>query len=95
MHLSAMDASKTMLVQLLECIGTIPKADSKKAKTHSSNYQDSAVAPVDHDFDNEAVQQEDEEEYEDESSTIATARPDGIISAVTKVMFSFSSWFEK
>lgn len=72
-----------MLAQLLEGIGAMTKVDSKKAKSRSSNYQDSAVAPVDREFDNEAVEQEDEEEYED----------DGIIFAVTKVMFSFS-WFE-
>ena len=46
----------------------------KKAKSHSGNYQDSAVyiAPLDHEYDNEAVQQEDEQEYEDKSSATAS-----------------------
>jgi hypothetical protein len=48
---------------------------------------------VEHGFDNEAVQQEDkedkdEDEDEDESSAM---RPDEILSAVVKVMSSFSS----
>jgi hypothetical protein len=65
------------------------KADSKKVKSCSSNYQDSAIAPVDHEFDNEAVQLEDEDEDEDEDESHAT-KPDGILSAVAKVMFFFS-----
>ena len=83
---SATDASELKFVQLLEGIGALSKADSKKAKSHSSNYQESTVVPVDHEYDNEAIQQEDEEEYEDESSTTASGRHDGIISAVVKVM---------
>ena len=77
-----------MPVQLLEGIGAMSKVDGQKAKSHSSNYQDITIAPVDHKFDNEAVQKEDEEEYEDSDLN------DGIIIAVTKVMFSLSSWFE-
>jgi hypothetical protein len=42
------------------------KAASKKAKSCSGNYQDSAVAPVECEFDNEAVQQEDEEDEDEE-----------------------------
>ena len=48
---------------------------------------------MEREFDNEAVQQEDEEdedEDEDEDESRAT-RPDGILSAVVKVMSSFSS----
>lgn len=70
------------------------KVDSMKAESRSGNYQDSAVALVDREFDNEAVQQEDEEEHESEKSETVAAKPDGIIFAITKVMFSFSSWFE-
>ncbi|KAF8234455.1 hypothetical protein L208DRAFT_1261925, partial [Tricholoma matsutake] len=47
-------------IKLLEGIDALSKADSKKAKSCSGNYQDSAVAPVDHEYDNEVVQQEDE-----------------------------------
>ena len=48
---------------------------------------------MEREFDNEAVQQEDEEdedEDEDEDESHAM-RPDGILSAVVKVMSSFSS----
>jgi hypothetical protein len=83
---SATDASNLKFVQLLEGIGALSKADSKKAKSRSGNYQDSAVAPLDREYDNEAVQQEDEEKYEDKSSATASGRPDGIILAVAKVM---------
>ena len=64
-------------------MGAISKAVSKKAKSHSGNYQDSAVAPVECEFDNEAVQQEnevDEDEDKDEDESHA-ARPDGILSS--------------
>jgi hypothetical protein len=74
-----------MFFQLLEAIGAISKADSKKEKSRGGNYQDNA-APVDHEFDDEAVQQEDEEE-EDESSVV---RPDGVLSAISKVVSLFS-----
>ena len=78
--------------QLLEGIGALLKAASKKAKSRSGNYQDSAVAPVEREFDDEAVQQEDEDEDEDEDENESCAmRPDGILSAVVKVMSSFSS----
>jgi hypothetical protein len=79
------------LYQLLEGIGAMSKVDARKAKSRSGNYQDSAVAPVDHEFDNKAVQQEDEEEcegekeHEDEEEDAST----GIIFAVTKVCFLF------
>ena len=53
--------------------------------------QDSAIAPVDCEFDNEAVQQEDEDKdkNKDKDESHAT-KPDGILSAVAKVMFFFS-----
>jgi len=69
------------------------KANSKKAKSCSGNYQDSAVAPVDREFDNEAVHQEDEDKDEDEDEDkdeSCATQPDGILSAVAKVMFFFS-----
>lgn len=80
-----------MLVQLLEGIGAMSKVDGNKAKSCSGNYQDSAVAPVDREFDNKAVQQEDEEEddeeeHKDEEEHDAS---EGIIFAVTKVMSFF------
>jgi len=63
------------------------KADSKKATSRSSNYQDCATAPVGREFDDEAVQQEgDENENGDEDES----RPEGILSAVVKVLSSFS-----
>lgn len=74
-----------MFDQLLEGIGALSMADSKKATSRSGNYQDNAVAPVEHEFDNEAVQQEDEDQEEDKSNVVG--RPDGtrILSAVVKV----------
>jgi hypothetical protein len=45
---------------------------------------------VEHESDNEAVQQQDEDEDEDGDENHAM-RPDGILSAVVKVMSSFSS----
>jgi len=68
-HTSAAHASKLKFLQLLEAIGTISNAERKKATSHSGNYQDNATAPVDRQFDDEAVQQE-EDEDEDESSTL-------------------------
>jgi hypothetical protein len=75
-----------MFDQLLEGIGALSMADSKKATSRSGNYQDNAVAPVEHEFDNEAAQQEDEDQEEDKSNVVG--RPDGtrILSAVVKVM---------
>jgi hypothetical protein len=47
--------------------------------------------PVDREFDNEAVQQEDEDKDEGEGEDESRAtKPDGILSAVAKVMFFFS-----
>ena len=55
------------------------KADSKKATSHSSNYQDCATAPVGHEFDDEAIQQEgDENENGDEDES----RLEGILLVV-------------
>ena len=54
----------------------ISKADSKKTRSCSSNYQDSAVMPVEHQFDDEAVQLEEEDGDDDESAV--TERHDGI-----------------
>ncbi|KAH9958654.1 hypothetical protein BJV74DRAFT_718613, partial [Russula compacta] len=45
-------------IKLLKVIGAISNADSKKAISRSSNYQDNAAAPVDHQFDDEAVQED-------------------------------------
>ncbi|KAF8234451.1 hypothetical protein L208DRAFT_1013920, partial [Tricholoma matsutake] len=85
-HFSAMDSCMCCMphtvhlaaIKLLKGIGAISKADSKKAKSHSGNYQGNAIAPVDHEFDNEAVQQEDEadedkDEDEDEDESHATS----------------------
>ncbi|KIL55047.1 hypothetical protein M378DRAFT_188692 [Amanita muscaria Koide BX008] len=91
-HFSAMDSRMRCMphtvhlaaIKLLEGIGAISKADSKKAKSRSSNYQDNAVAPVDREFDDDAVQQEDEEEV-DENTSSTTSRADGILSAVARV----------
>lgn len=57
------------------------KADSRKASSRSGNYQDSAVAPLDREHDNEAVQLQEEEVYNDD----ADDNPSMILSAIAKV----------
>ena len=58
------------------------KADSKKAKSCSGNLSRQCHSASRPEFDNEAVQQE----AEDQDESHAT-KPDGILSAVAKVMF--------
>jgi hypothetical protein len=60
---------KLMFIQLLEGIGALSKADTKKALLRSGNYQDNTVAPMDCEHDNEVVQLDDEEEHEVMRST--------------------------
>ena len=63
------------------------KADSKKATSCSSNYQDCATALVGREFDDEAIQQEgDENENRDEDES----RLESILLVVVKVLSSFS-----
>jgi hypothetical protein len=57
--------------------------DSKKAVSHSGNYQDSVTTLVDRQFDDEAVQQEDEDGEDEDKDK------DRLISVITKVMSSF------
>jgi hypothetical protein len=68
--------------QLLEGIGALSKADSKKATSRSGNYQDSAIAPLGCEHDNEAVLQEDDDNNE---STMSDT-PIVILSAIAKVI---------
>jgi hypothetical protein len=81
-HTLDADAFTLIGFQLLEGIGAISNTDSKKATSRGSNYQDSATAPVDHQFDNKAIQQDDEDNEDNEDK-------DGLISAITKVLSSF------
>ena len=67
-------------------MGAIINADGKKVA--SRNYQDNVIAPVDRRFDDEAAQHVDQEK-EDENGT--TARPDGVLSVISKVISSFFS----
>ena len=68
--------------QLLEGIGAISKKQAKKASSKSSNYQDSATAPVDRSNDDEAaVQDEPEDDEVDFESNLSF----NIFSGVDKV----------
>jgi hypothetical protein len=51
--------------------------DSKKAVSHSGNYQDSVTTLVDRQFDDEAVQQEDEDGEDEDKDK------DRLISVIT------------
>ncbi|KAK0234626.1 hypothetical protein EDD85DRAFT_955454 [Armillaria nabsnona] len=51
-------------LKLLEGIGAISKKQAKKASSRSSNYQDSATAPVDRSNDDEAAIQDEPEDNE-------------------------------
>jgi hypothetical protein len=84
-HTSTVNVSELKWFQLLEGIGAISNADSKKAMSRSGNYQDSAVTPVDRQFDDDAIQQEGDDDDDDD---------DGLVSAITKVMSFFFSCFD-
>jgi hypothetical protein len=71
-----------MIVQLLEGIGAISAAKSKKAMSRSGNYQDSVTAPLGRMHDDDAVGSDDEDEQED---TLELDRGGSILSAVEKV----------
>lgn len=73
-----------MFIQLLEGIGALSKADTKKALSRSGNYQDNTVAPMDREHDNDVVQLDDEEEHEDQDPS--SDNSDTIISAIAKVI---------
>ncbi|KAK0467394.1 hypothetical protein IW261DRAFT_1317933, partial [Armillaria novae-zelandiae] len=51
-------------LKLLEGIGAINKKQAKKVMSKTSNYQNSATAPVHWDYDNEAVMQDEVEDDE-------------------------------
>lgn len=52
-----------ILVQLLECIGPIKTTwNKKKGSDMAGSYQDSITAPLSHDYDDDAVRQEDMDE---------------------------------
>jgi hypothetical protein len=66
----------------------LSKSDGKKATSRSGNYQDNAVAPLDREHDDEAVQQEDEDA--DEGISIDDAECPAVnLSAITKVAYPF------
>ncbi|KAI9461186.1 hypothetical protein BJY52DRAFT_1117179, partial [Lactarius psammicola] len=81
-YFSATEPCELMLFQLLEGIGTLSKVDAKKALLRSSNYQDSAVAPLDRKHNNDTVQLEDEPEDQEDSEEQGPAT---ILSAITKL----------
>jgi len=60
--------------------------DAKKACSRGGNYQDSMVAPLGREHDDEAVQQEDEDgEDGDDDVTDTSSPPATILSAIGKV----------
>src|SRR5713226_2661106 len=71
-----------MIVQLLEGIGAISSAKSKKVMSWSGNYQDSITAPLGCMHDDDVVGSDDEDEQED---TCELDRGGSILSAVKKV----------
>lgn len=54
-----------MIAQLLEGIGAISAADSRKAMSRSGNYQDSITAPIGHISNNEVIGRDDEDEQDE------------------------------
>jgi hypothetical protein len=68
-------------LKLLEGIGVVSSAEGKKAALCAGNYQDTATAPLNHDFNNDAATQDD--------SKADQARPDqlgSILLLVEKVL---------
>ncbi|KAN0131304.1 Ribonuclease H-like domain containing protein [Lactarius tabidus] len=70
-------------LKLLEGIGAISEAESKKATSRSRNYQDSATTPLSRQFDDTAAAQGDEDEQEGPSFEVNCASD--IIPAVEKL----------
>jgi len=56
-----------MIAQLLEGIGAISAADSRKAMSWSGNYQDTIIAPIGRISNNEVIGRDDEDK-QDESN---------------------------
>lgn len=48
-------------IKLLECIGAVSSAESRKAASRAGNYQDAVTASLDRDLDNDATIQDDNE----------------------------------
>jgi hypothetical protein len=71
-----------MIAQLLEGIGAISAAESKKAMSRSGNYQDSVTAPLSRTFDDNAVGKDDEDEQDEVSLELDMSG--SILSAVEK-----------
>jgi hypothetical protein len=78
-----------MIAQLLEGIGAISAAESKKATSRSGNYQDSVTASLSRTFDDDAVGRDDEDEQDEVS--LEPDRSGNILSAVEKVGASIST----
>ena len=99
-HLSAVKASSFMCMQvndiamykyfgqLLEAVGAISKAESKKASSRGSNYQDSATAPLDRAFDDVLAAFQDNNE--EENMELNTDSSHEILPAVNKVLIFIS-----
>jgi hypothetical protein len=71
-----------MITQLLEGIGAISAAESKKATSRSGNYQDSVTTPLSRTSDDDAVGRDDEDEQDEVSLDLD--RCGSILSAVEK-----------
>jgi hypothetical protein len=86
-----------MMSQLVEGIGAISAAESKKAMFQSGNYQNSVITPVNHAFDNDVVGRDDEDTQDEISPEYD--RSENIFSAIEKVGIPTSnnlltlSWF--
>jgi hypothetical protein len=68
---------------LLEGIGAISAAESKKATSRRGNYQDSVTAPIGRTFDDDATAQDDEDEQE--AVSLEVKLTSDILPAVEKV----------
>jgi len=75
--------SQTLGSKLLEPIGVISAAESKKATSRSGNYQDSSTAPLGREYDGDAVGKDDADEQEVPSLVEDTTG--NILSGVDKV----------
>lgn len=75
--------SQILVSKLLEAIGAISAAESKKATSRSGNYQDSATAPLGREHDDDAAGQDDADEQEVPSLVEDTTG--NILSGVDKV----------
>jgi hypothetical protein len=74
--------SQILVSKLLEAIGAISAAESKKATSRSGNYLDSATAPLGREHDDNAAGQDDADEQE---PSLVEDTTGNILSGVDKV----------